>query len=101
MSLPENDPGTPVELTPDAERITARVQEWMRESRDRAERGQMKYPPWVTAETQRNTGTELREELLDALWYASAMEDQIAHLFAENARLTRELEDALLKEVSP
>lgn len=119
--LPDRDPAVAVTLTPDAERITARVEGWIdasdnqhatpkrkavvrKDVRDRAERGQAKYPPWVTALTRRNPGRELREELTDATWYASAMEDlidylfkrvdeqdaEIAHLTGEVARLTRD-----------
>lgn len=91
MSLPDRDPAVDVTLTPDAERITARVDGWMREVRDRAERGQLKYPPWHTATTPRNAGGELREELLDALWYASAAEDQIATLRAELRQARRRI----------
>lgn len=87
MSLPDRDPTVDVTLTPDAERITARVDGWMREVRDRAERGQLKYPPWHTATTPRNAGREGVEEALDLLWYLSAAQDQIAHLTARIAEL--------------
>lgn len=90
MSLPDRDPAVDVTLTPDAERITARVDGWMREVRDRAERGQLKYPPWHTATTPRNAGREGVEEALDLLWYLSAAEDQIATLRARIADLERE-----------
>lgn len=93
--LPDRDPTVPVTLTPDAERITARVEGWMRECRDRAERGQVKYPSWHTATTPRNAGREGVEEALDLLWYLSAAQDQIAHLTVRIAELGRERDSAL------